>query len=74
MPRHCGCRQKRRDLALVLGPLTLKEREEKHMGETEEGVFSQADGEAGKCNDMDFREEMLSTKVRPPCAENPLRQ
>lgn len=44
------------------------------MGETEEGVFSQADGKEGKCNDMDFREEMISTKVRLPCAENPLRQ
>ena len=44
------------------------------MEETEERVFSQAGDKAGKCNDMDFREEVISRKVMPPCAENPLRQ
>ena len=54
--------------------LTFREREEKHMKETEERAFSQADGRLGKCNDMDFKEEMISRKVMPPCAEKPVRQ
>ena len=39
------------------------------MKETER-AFSLADGKPGKCNDRDFREEVISRRMIPPCAQN----